>query len=115
MKFTDILNERADNLPWQKEIANKIKLAVSEGKFKWNDKIPTTYFLDTLGISEAELTDFCKNHDWNADKLSIGFEGNQDGGISLGKDPATLNDPSSDYFGKHTSTGEISDEIHGDM
>jgi len=115
MKFRDILNEKSDNLPHHQEIADKIKLAVEEGKWDWNSKVPTAYVIDELGISLAELTDFCKCHDFDADKLSIGFSGNLDSEISFGKNPKTLNDPSSDYFGKPVVTGEISDEVHGDL
>jgi len=114
MKFTDLL-EATDNLPHHTELVNKIKVAVEEGKWDWNSKVPTAFVLDELGVSLAELTDFCKCHDFDADHLSIGFSGNEDDEVSFGRDPKTMRDSDGNYYNKPITTGEISDEIHGDL
>jgi hypothetical protein len=90
MKFRDVIKEAEVNTDEHQYIADAINQAVEDGELAWNSKYPVGYFIDIINVTIADLTDFIKRHNFNADMISISFEGYEDEMIQLGDDPINL-------------------------
>lgn len=90
MKFKDILKEAEVNTADHMYIADKINQAVEDGELAWNSEYPVGYFLDVIGTTIPDLTNFIQRHNFYADHISISFVGYEDEKIQLGPNPIDL-------------------------